>query len=64
MTPEEITTQVNAAFDSVELINKNEDSIEAIQRNIEHLRIMMEKEWFVKALTTNQKKQIKTIINV
>lgn len=64
MTPEEITAQVNAAFDSVELINKNEDSVETIQRNIEHLRIMMKKEWFVQALTTNQKNQIKTIINV
>ena len=64
MTPEEITAQVNAAFDSVELINKNEDSVETIQRNIEHLCIMMEKEWFVQALTTNQKNQIKTIINV
>ena len=64
MTPEEITAQVNAAFDSVELINKNEDSVETIQRNIEHLRIMMEKEWFAQALTTNQKNQIKTIINV
>ena len=63
MTPEQIAQSVSAAFDSVDLINRNEDDSETIERNVEHLRIMMSYEWFVSALTIEQMEQINTIIN-
>ena len=63
MTPEQIAQNVSAAFDSVDLINRNEDDAETIARNVEHLRIMMGYEWFVSALTAEQRKQINNIIN-
>lgn len=63
LTQEQIAQSVNAAFDSVELINRNENDAETIERNVEHLRIMMSHEWFVNALTTEQAEQINTIIN-
>ena len=63
MTPEQIAQSVSAAFDSVDLINRNEDDAATIERNVEHLRIMMDKEWFASALTAEQTEQINTIIN-
>ena len=63
LTQEQIAQIVNAAFDSVELINRNEDDAETIERNVEHLRIMMGFEWFASALTAEQTEQINTIIN-
>lgn len=63
MTPEQIAKSVSAAFDSVDLINRNEDDEERIEKNVEHLRIMMKIEWFASALTKEQSKQINTIIN-
>jgi hypothetical protein len=63
MTTEQIAQSVSAAFDSVDLINRNEDDSETIERNVEHLRIMMSYEWFVSALTIEQMEQINTIIN-
>jgi hypothetical protein len=63
LTQEQIAQIVNAAFDSVELINRNEDDAETIERNVEHLRIMMGHEWFVTALTAEQTEQINAIIN-
>lgn len=63
MTQEQIAQSVSAAFDSVDLINLNEDDAATIERNVEHLRIMMDKEWFVSALTAEQTEQINAIIN-
>ena len=63
MTQEQIAQSVSAAFDSVDLINLNEADSETIERNVEHLRIMMAKEWFATALTTDQTEQINAIIN-
>jgi len=63
LTQEQIAQSVNATFDSVELINRNEDDAETIERNVEHLRIMMGFEWFVNALTTEQSEQINSLIN-
>ena len=69
MTPEQIAQSVSAAFDSVNLINRNEEddeekiAEERIERNVEHLRIMMKIEWFASALTEEQSEQINTIIN-
>lgn len=63
LTPEQIAQSVSAAFDSVDLINSNDDDAETIEINAEHLRIMMSYEWFVTALTTEQAEQINLIIN-
>ena len=69
MTPEQIAQSVSAAFDSVNLINRNKEDDEEkideerIERNVEHLRIMMKFEWFASALTEEQSEQINTIIN-
>ena len=62
-TSEQIAQSVSAAFDSVDLINRNEDDAATIERNVEHLRIMMGFEWFASALTAEQTEQINTIIN-
>jgi hypothetical protein len=62
-TPEQIAQSVSAAFDSVDLINRNEDDAATIERNVEHLRIMMGYEWFASALTAEQTEQINAIIN-
>ena len=70
LTQKEILKSVNAAFDSVNLINelnaktdKTQDDTETIERNVEHLRIMMGYEWFANALTTEQSTAINSIIN-
>jgi hypothetical protein len=66
----EILQSVNAAFDSVNLINelnaktdKTQDDLDTISRNVEHLRIMMAKSWFLDALTKTQKTSINNAIN-
>lgn len=61
-TQEQITESVLAAFNSVDLINLAEEDADTIERNVEHLRIMMGYEWFSSALTAKQKKTINTII--
>ena len=66
----EILQSVNAAFDSVNLVNelnaktdKTQDDLDTISRNVEHLIVMMSKEWFVNALTSEQTIAINAIIN-
>jgi hypothetical protein len=68
LTQEEIQNSVNAAYDSVNLINElnliEELSIEekdTLDRNKEHLKIMLAKEWFYNALTENQKIELSNI---
>ena len=63
MTQEQIAQSISAAFDSVALINLNEADAETIERNVEHLRIMMAKSWFLDALTKTQKTSINNAIN-
>jgi hypothetical protein len=63
LPPEDIAQVISASFDSVDLINRNEDDAETIERNIEHLRIMMSHEWFVNSLTLEQTEVINQIIN-
>ena len=63
ITQEQIAKSVSTAFDSVDLINRNENDASAIERNVEHLRVMMCKEWFISALTAEQTEQINVIIN-
>lgn len=69
MNPEEITKSVNAAFDSVNLINElqakttlTEEEQATVSRNVEHLKIMMSKDWFSEALTEEQALSINELI--
>lgn len=66
LTPEKIQEHIINAFDSVNLLNKfstfnslTEDQIESKERNIQHLKTMINFEWFKNALTEEQT----TIIN-
>lgn len=69
LTKEDIQKHIKSAYDSVDLINElqlkqnpTQQETERIQRNIEHLKIMMSKEWFVSGLKVAQKKQLNEII--
>jgi len=60
---------VSALYDSVNLINElqaiespTEEQTDTINRNIEHLEIMMGKEDFVALLTSNQISEINSLI--
>lgn len=69
VTQEQARKSVNAAFDSVNLINeinllneKTQEDLDALDRNIEHLKIVMGKDWFVAELTPEEKTQIEALI--
>ena len=60
-TPEQVQRSISAAFDSVNLINQlkaqpslTEEEQDRLNRNVEHLRIMLAKEWFSEGLTEQQ----------
>ena len=64
-TPEQVQKSISAAFDSVNLINQlkaqpslTEEEQDRVNRNVEHLRIMLAKEWFSEGLTEQQKNDI------
>ena len=64
-TPEQVQRSISAAFDSVNLINQlkaqpslTEEEQDRLNRNVEHLRIMLAKEWFSTGLTEQQKTDI------
>jgi len=64
-TPEQIQRSISSAFDSVNLINQlkaqpslTEEEQDRVNRNVEHLRIMLAKEWFSEGLTEQQKTDI------
>lgn len=72
-TTEEIQQSINAAFDSVNLINaviagtqEENQTLEkkkaTVKRNVEHLNIMLGKDWFASGLTSSQKTQVNTCI--
>jgi hypothetical protein len=61
-TPEQVQRSISAAFDSVNLINQlnaqpslTEEEQDRVNRNVEHLRIMLAKEWFSEGLTEQQR---------
>ena len=61
LTAEDIAQSVSAAYDSVALLAElnaketlTEEETAAVTRNVEHIRIMMGKEWFVGGLTDQQ----------
>jgi len=68
LTIEEIQSNINAAFDSVNLINETillestDENKDSVDRNYRHLEIMMAKVWFEEALTPEQKSDIESAI--
>jgi hypothetical protein len=68
MTQEQVAKSVSAAYDSVAIINElngkmdiTEEETATLDRNVEHIRIMMGKEWFVAGLTDEQITELQTI---
>lgn len=74
LSPEEETTEqlqrsISATFDSVNLINElksqlslTEEEQDRVNRNVEHLRIMLAKEWFSEGLTEQQRIDINSCL--
>lgn len=68
LTKEIIEKSIKSSLDSVNLINKldemielNNDELDTKNRNIEHLKIMMKKDWFINNLSKEQKENINKI---
>lgn len=69
LTQEQVQSSISAAYDSVNLINElqaqevmtAEDS-DTLNRNKEHISIMLGKDWFVGGLTAAQKTELESII--
>lgn len=68
LTTEQIEKSISAAYDSVNLINEllskeslDEEELATVNRNKEHLTIMLGKDWFSEALTATQKKELKQL---
>jgi len=69
LSAQRIAGSVSAAFDSVTLINSTvtvtpvtSELAKTVDRNVGHLNIMLGKEWFVSALTSDQSTQINSCI--
>ena len=67
-TSEQVAKSVSAAYDSVAIINQlngkmdiTEEETATLDRNVEHIRIMMGKEWFVGGLTDKQIAELQAI---
>jgi hypothetical protein len=68
LTAEEVAQSVSAAYDSVALLTElnaketlTEEETATVTRNVEHIRIMMGKEWFVGGLTDQQITELQAI---
>lgn len=68
ITAEQAAHSVSAAYDSVNLIAElraketlTEDETATVKRNVDHIAIMLAKEWFVNALTAEQKTELEAI---
>jgi len=68
LTAEQVAKSVLAAYDSVNLIAElkakaelSEEETATIARNVEHIAIMLGKEWFATALTAEQKTELEAI---
>ena len=65
----DVQQSINAAYDSVNLVNQliteelNQEKKSTIKRNVEHLEIMLGKDFFVEGLTPTQKVEIETCIS-
>lgn len=71
MTTEEVTKSISAAYDSVNLINeikailvanRTVEQSASLIRNVEHLKVMMAKDWFSGGLTAPQTTEINALI--
>jgi hypothetical protein len=69
LTTEQIEKSVLASYDSITLIHqlssKDEvttEDLESIERNKQHISIMLEKDWFVTALSNAQKLELEEVI--
>lgn len=69
LTPQQIEKHILSAFDSVNLINElnkkeqlSDEEQARIKNNVDHLKIMMQKDWFVSGLKAAQKKEINKLI--
>jgi hypothetical protein len=69
LTQEQIEKSISAAFDSVNLLNElnlleslDEEQTDRKTRNIQHLKTMIEKEWFSTNLTSEQASKINAVI--
>lgn len=67
-TPEQVAKSISAAYDSVTIVNElngkldiTEEELATLDRNVEHIRIMMGKEWFVAGLTDKQITELQAI---
>ena len=68
ITAEQAAKSVLAAYDSVKLIAElkrkrilSEEETATVKRNVDHIAIMLGKEWFVAALTAQQKTELEAI---
>ena len=68
LTTEQIAKSISAAYDSVALIAElnaketlTEEETATVTRNVEHIHIMMGKEWFVGGLTKKQITELQKI---
>lgn len=68
LTAEQIAKSVLAAYDSVALIAElkakaslTEEETATVARNVEHIKIMLGKDWFSGALTAEQKTELEAI---
>ena len=68
VTAEQAAKSVLAAYDSVNLIAElkakaelSEEETATVARNVEHIAIMLGKEWFAAALTAEQKTELEAI---
>ncbi len=67
-TPEQIQHHINAAFDSVNLINTEitqevtDNRKDTVKRNVQHLELMIGKDWFEAGCTAQQVTDINACI--
>ena len=69
LTQDQIEKSISATYDSVSLINElnskevlTEEEADSKDKNIEHIKIMLSKEWFANALTKDQKAELEVKI--
>ncbi len=69
MEKEKIEKIISSTFDSVDLINEynsktslTDYETQRLERNVKHLRMMMDKDWFVNNITETQRQQIESLI--
>ena len=68
VTAEQAAKSVLAAYDSVKLIAElkrkrilSEEETATVKRNVDHIAIMLGKEWFIEELTPAQKTELEAL---